>query len=92
MQDPKLWQRLARKKVNKERLAAEVIRQPEWLGQILSGLTAENPFQAGAATLSPTDLALAPFTKHVLRIPLHSDDPLSGARSLTVVDVALKAE
>ena len=41
MQDPKLWQRLARKNVNIERLAAEVIRRPEWLGAILSGLGAD---------------------------------------------------
>jgi hypothetical protein len=41
MRDPKLWQRLARKNVNIERLAAEVIRRPEWLGAILSGLGAD---------------------------------------------------
>jgi len=41
MQNPRLWQRLARKNVNMERLADEVIRRPEWLGDTLSGLGAD---------------------------------------------------
>ena len=41
MQHARLWRRLARKNVDMERLAAEVIRRPEWLGDILSGLDAD---------------------------------------------------
>jgi hypothetical protein len=50
MPDPKLWQRLARKNVNHRRIATDVIRRPEWMDELVSGLEADRaPVRFGSA-------------------------------------------